>query len=203
MKKKLSYLIICLMAALSYASCTEKSDTAPVQTEAAATQEPATEAPTTEDPSVFDAKAAEMVKNYLKTIVEQGSALSASRLMFPEAIATKSFPTEEIARGKLFSGMEMVSGVMIGECQTDKCEPLNESQLMDAEAYFEKYANVISGLPKTDYTVVNGREITVTAKLIDSGSTRDYSCTYVVVDMGSDGCKLITTTAGKLDGLAD
>ncbi len=204
MKKKLSYLIICLTAALSFASCTDKSAAEPVQTETTTTQEPATEAPTTEDPSVFDEKAAEMVKSYLKAVVDDGSALSASKLMFPEAIAMKSFPTEDIAREKLFSGMEMTNGVKIGEFKTDKCEQLTDSQLRDAEAYFEKYANVISGLPKMDYTVVNGREISVTAELKDSsGDTQDYSCTYVVVDMGDEGCKVITTTAGKLDGLAD
>lgn len=197
MKNKALLLIMCGLLTVAFASCTEEAVTPPTEPEVTVTE------PTTEDPSVFDKKAEDIAKSYMKAVVEDGSALSAAKLMFPQAIVMKSFATEDIARDKLFDGMAMNGGVKIGDFKVDKCEQLSESQLRDAEAYYEKYANIISELPKIDYTVVNGREISVTAELKDSGGSQDYPATYVVVDMGDEGYKIITTTASKLEGLAD
>jgi hypothetical protein len=199
--KKIAALILGSMLALSLASCTESQpdpapsiEQAPLET---------TAEPTTEDPAVFDKIAEDTAKSYIKTVIDEHSALSAAKLMFPKDIALKSFTTEDIAREKLFDGMEMDTGAKTGDFRTDKCEPLSESQLKDAEAFFEKYANVISGLPKMDYTVVNGREITFTVALESGDDSQDFTATYVIVDMGDEGYKVINTTASKLEGLAD
>ncbi|WP_024861434.1 hypothetical protein [Ruminococcus flavefaciens] len=199
--KKFSALILGSMLALSLSSCTESQpdptpsiEQTPIET---------TAEPTTEDPAVFDKIAEDTAKSYIKTVVDEHSALSAAKLMFPKDIALKSFTTEDIAREKLFDGMEMDTGAKTGDFRTDKCVPLSESQLKDAEAFYEKYANVISGLPKMDYTVVNGREITFTVALESGDDSQDYTATYVIVDMGDEGYKVINTTASKLEGLAD
>ena len=54
-----------------------------------------------------------------------------------------------------------------------------------------------------DCTVTDGREITFTVALKVGRDSRDYTATYVVVDMGDEGCKLINTDASQLYGLAD
>ena len=199
--KKITALLLGSLLAVSLASCTE-SEPASTPAEQAAT-EATTAEPTTEDPAIFDKTAEDLTKSYMKTILDEHSALAAAKLMFPKAIAMKSFPTEDIAREKLFDGQEMDTGSKTGEFRTDKCVPLSESQLKDAEAYYEKYANIISGLPKIDYTVLNGREITFTIVLESGDESQDFSATYVVVDMDDEGIKIINTTASKLEGLAD
>ena len=200
--KKFAALILSSLLAASLASCTE-SQPDPVPSIEQAPTEATTAEPSTEDPAVFDKTAEGIVKSYMKAVVDEHSALAAAKLMFPKEIAMKSFPTEDIAREKLFNGQEMDNGVTTGNFRTDKCEPLTESQLKDAEAYYEKYANVISGLPKLDYTVLNGREITFTVALKSGDDSQDYSETYIVVDMDDEGYKLINAPASKLEGLAN
>lgn len=201
MKKLLSVFMVCGLLAASAASCAGSSEDTAADVPAA--QEMTTEEVTAEDTAAFDKKAQEVAEDYMRAVVNDHSALKAAKVMFPEDIVLKSFTTEDIARSKLFDGLEMDNGVQAGGFKVDKCEPLTQSQLMDAEAYYEKYANVISGLPKIDYTVLDGREITLTTTLKGGDDSQEYTSTFVVVDMGDEGCKLITATISKLEGLAD
>ena len=202
MKKKTLALILCGLMTMPLASCSGKE--APPADETPVT-EAETEAPT-EDPEEakrFDEKAQNIVRGYLKSIVEDGDAVSAVKYMYPSVIVMKTFTTEQKINEKLFDGEKLTGGIKLADFKVEKCEPLTDEQMKNAEAYYEKYADVISGLPRFDYTVLNGREISVTATLKDGSDSQDYSHTYVVVDLGDEGLKLITTEASELDGLAD
>ena len=192
MKNKALALILSSLLAISLTSCSDsKLESAPTEQ---------TVETYVED---FSENAVKVVKSYLEAIVDKGDAAAAVNFMFPADIAEKAFADEEVICEKLFSGEKLKGGEKVNDFKADKIESLNETQLKEAEAFYEKYAYYMCDMPDRDYTVLNGCEITVTAVFKGRGITEDFKHSFVVVDMGDEGIKIATSTASKLEGLAD
>lgn len=197
--KKFAALLLGSILAVSLASCAQSEPTSENTEQSAA--ETTTESP--EAAKEFDEKALETVKSCMKVVWEDGDAVAAVNFMYPEEIVAKSFQSEAQICSAVFGCDALPGGLKIEELKVDKCVPLTASQLKDAEKYYEGYASVVSQLPDTDYTVLKGREITTTAVLKNTlGNLRDYSSSYVVVDMGDDGYKVITGEASQIEKFA-
>lgn len=197
--KKFAALLLGSILAVPLASCAQSKTTSENAEQSAA--ETTTESP--EAAKEFDDKALETVKSCMKAVWEDGDAVAAVNFMYPKAIVDRSYPTEDVICSAVFGCDALPGGLIIEELKVDKCIPLTASQLKDAEEYYEGYASVVSQLQDTDYTVLRGREITTTAVLKNTlGNLRDYSSSYVVVDMGDEGYKVITGEASRIEKFA-
>lgn len=197
--KRFTALLLGSILIVSLASCAQSKPTSEPAEQSAA--ETTTESP--EAAKEFDEKALETVKSCMKAVWEDGDAVAAINFMYPEAIVAKSFRSEEIICSAVFGCDSLPGGLKIEELKVEKCVPLTASQLRDAEEYYEGYASVVSQLSDTDYTVLKGREITTTAVLKNTlGELRDFSSSYVVVDMGDEGYKVITGEASQIEKFA-
>ena len=220
--------MVCGLLAASAASCAGSSEDTAADVPAA--QEMTTEEVTAEDTAAFDKKAQEVAEDYMRAVVNDHSALKAAKVMFPEDIVLKSFTTEDIARSKLFDGLEMDNGVQAGGFKVDKSKNGNiiltsvtpgmaadkqglkvndEIIAIDgvsiAEQTYEKYARKILGKPDTEVKLTilrDGKEFEINFKRVNEGGKIIESKKY-----GSVGCLRIKSfsdfTIGQLDSSFD